>query len=107
MPIYEYSCHACGLVHEAFQKSSDAPLAECPRCGDAGFEKLISSTSFQLKGSGWYVTDFKGDKKDAKDAKDPKGADKATSEAKPEKKADDKTAAKKESKSTSTTKDTT
>ena len=53
MPMYEYKCQACGLVFEARQKFSDAPLTECRECGGA-VEKLISQTGFALKGGGWY-----------------------------------------------------
>ncbi|MDD2558202.1 MAG: zinc ribbon domain-containing protein [Desulfuromonadaceae bacterium] len=53
MPIYEYECNKCGLVFEARQKFSDAPLQECKECG-GGVKKLISSTAFTLKGGGWY-----------------------------------------------------
>lgn len=57
MPIYEYQCTKCGEVFEAFQKITDAPLTQCKFCG-AKVEKLISHSSFQLKGSGWYLTDY-------------------------------------------------
>lgn len=60
MPIYEYQCKACQHQFEALQKFSDAPLTECPVCHQATVEKLISAAGFQLKGSGWYVTDYKG-----------------------------------------------
>lgn len=59
MPIYEYACKSCGHQLEALQKLSDAPLTDCPECGDAGLEKLVSAAGFVLKGGGWYVTDFK------------------------------------------------
>jgi putative FmdB family regulatory protein len=59
MPIYEYSCAACGHNLEAFQKMSDAPLTECPECHKSELTKLISAAGFQLKGTGWYATDFK------------------------------------------------
>jgi putative FmdB family regulatory protein len=60
MPIYEYRCNPCGHEVEVFlQKFSDSPLTDCPKCGKTGLVKKISSTQFQLKGSGWYVTDFK------------------------------------------------
>lgn len=69
MPIYEYKCSACGHQLEALQKFSDAPLVECPECGKPRLQKLISSAAFQLKGSGWYVTDFRDkDKKKASGA---------------------------------------
>lgn len=66
MPIYEYSCKSCGHQLEALQKFSDAPLTDCPACGDAGLEKQVSAAGFVLKGGGWYVTDFreKGKKND-------------------------------------------
>ena len=57
MPIYEYKCSQCGEVFEAFQKITDSPLTECRFCHGT-VEKLISHTSFQLKGSGWYLTDY-------------------------------------------------
>ncbi|GAB4165016.1 MAG: zinc ribbon domain-containing protein [Rhodocyclaceae bacterium] len=60
MPIYEYRCTACGFKKEYLQRLSDAPLTDCPECGGATFDKLLSAGSFQLKGSGWYATDFKG-----------------------------------------------
>lgn len=69
MPIYEYRCTACGHELEALQKLSDAPLTECPACHRAALSKKVSAAGFQLKGSGWYVTDFrdKGSKRPAKD----------------------------------------
>jgi len=60
MPIYEYRCSSCGHELEALQKFSDAPLTACPSCGAAALVKQPSAGGFQLKGSGWYVTDFKG-----------------------------------------------
>ncbi len=57
MPIYEYECLQCGKNHEVMQKFSDAPLTACPECGGE-VKKLISNTSFVLKGGGWYVTDY-------------------------------------------------
>jgi len=59
MPIYEYQCLSCGQVVEAFQKFSDAPLKKCKHCSGK-LKRLVSCTSFQLKGSGWYVTDYSG-----------------------------------------------
>jgi putative FmdB family regulatory protein len=59
MPIYEYQCAACGRVVEKWQKVSESPLQDCPACGGS-LTKIISSCSFQLKGSGWYVTDYAG-----------------------------------------------
>ena len=59
MPIYEYRCAACGCQREYLQKMSDAPLTVCPECGKASYKKMVTSAGFQLKGSGWYATDFK------------------------------------------------
>jgi putative FmdB family regulatory protein len=60
MPIYEYECGSCGHRFEAIQKMSEPVLTDCPSCGQSGLKKLISAAGFQLKGSGWYATDFKG-----------------------------------------------
>ena len=60
MPIYEYRCPSCGFQKEHLQKMSDKPLSSCPSCGSTGYAKLLSAAGFQLKGSGWYATDFKG-----------------------------------------------
>ncbi|MDH4273870.1 MAG: zinc ribbon domain-containing protein [Gammaproteobacteria bacterium] len=60
MPTYEYQCNACGHALEAFQRMADAPLTDCPACGKPMLEKKISASGFQLKGTGWYETDFKG-----------------------------------------------
>lgn len=65
MPIYEYRCEACGHQKEVLQKMSDAPLTTCPACGKDSFNKLLSAPGFQLNGSGWYATDFKGGSKPA------------------------------------------
>jgi putative FmdB family regulatory protein len=59
MPIYEYRCKECGFQKEYMQRMSDAPLTACPQCGKGGFTKLMSAAGFQLKGTGWYATDFK------------------------------------------------
>lgn len=66
MPIYEYQCKTCGHQLEAFQKFKDKPLSDCPQCGKPHLQKLISATSFQLKGGGWYATDFKNKGKEVK-----------------------------------------
>lgn len=58
MPLYEYGCENCGKITEVMQKFSDAPLEKCPEC-EAPVQKLMSRTSFQLKGTGWYSTDYK------------------------------------------------
>ena len=60
MPIYAYRCEACGFARDVLQKISDAPLTVCPACGADAFSKQITAAGFQLKGSGWYVTDFRG-----------------------------------------------
>ncbi len=60
MPIYAYRCEACGHAKDALQKISDAPLTICPACGASAFKKQVTAAGFQLKGSGWYVTDFRG-----------------------------------------------
>lgn len=59
MPIYEYRCSECGFQKEYLQKLSDAPLKVCPECGKSTFGKMVTAAGFKLKGSGWYVTDFK------------------------------------------------
>ena len=59
MPIYAYRCAACGHSRDVLQKLSDAPLTTCPACGAEQFSKQITAAGFQLKGSGWYVTDFR------------------------------------------------
>ena len=59
MPIYEYRCSSCGHELEALQKLSEAPLSTCPACSRDALVKLVSAAGFQLKGSGWYATDFK------------------------------------------------
>lgn len=60
MPIYAYRCEACGYAKDVLQKMSDAPLSQCPECGKDSFRKQVTAAGFQLKGSGWYVTDFRG-----------------------------------------------
>ena len=82
MPIYAYKCASCGHAKDVLQKMSDAPLTECPACGASAFEKQLTAAGFQLKGSGWYATDFRnGSKPQAKDAKPD---DAKAGEAKPE-----------------------
>lgn len=65
MPVYEYQCTECGQIEEAFQKISDSPLEICPHCR-GHLKKLISQSTFHLKGSGWYVTDYGGAKTGSK-----------------------------------------
>lgn len=60
MPIYAYRCATCGHAKDVLQKLSDAPLSVCPACGAETFSKQVTAAGFQLKGSGWYATDFKG-----------------------------------------------
>jgi putative FmdB family regulatory protein len=60
MPIYAYKCESCGHAKDVLQKISDAPLTECPACGQSTFSKQLTAAGFQLKGSGWYATDFRG-----------------------------------------------
>ena len=59
MPIYEYRCEDCGHQADHLQKVSEKPLSKCPACGKKAYKKLLSAAGFQLKGSGWYATDFK------------------------------------------------
>lgn len=79
MPIYEYRCTDCGYQDEYLQKVSEPPMTVCPTCGKATFAKLMSAAGFQLKGSGWYATDFKGS-----GAKPAEKKSEAKPEAKPE-----------------------
>jgi putative FmdB family regulatory protein len=60
MPIYAYRCEACGHAKDVLQKISDPVLTTCPSCGAEAFAKQVTAAGFQLKGSGWYATDFKG-----------------------------------------------
>jgi putative FmdB family regulatory protein len=73
MPIYAYRCERCGHAKDVIQKFSDTPLSICPECGADAFRKQLTAPAFQLKGSGWYVTDFRdgGRKPAAKDAPAP------------------------------------
>ena len=88
MPIYEYRCQNCGEKLEILQKHADAPLTECPKCGKEDLNKLVSAPSFQLKGSGWYVTDFKDKSKKPTEKKEEKSTEKEQKT--PDKKADKK-----------------
>ncbi|MFN4361040.1 MAG: FmdB family zinc ribbon protein [Hylemonella sp.] len=60
MPIYAYKCESCGAAKDVLQKISDPALSDCPACGQPTFRKQVTAAGFQLKGSGWYVTDFRG-----------------------------------------------
>ena len=83
MPIYEYACRKCDHSLDALQKMADAPLVDCPSCGEPSLKRLLSAPRFRLKGQGWYETDFKkdnqrnlhesGDKKNSGDKKDGSG----------------------------------
>jgi putative FmdB family regulatory protein len=80
MPIYEYRCSSCGHQQEFLQKVSDAPYTRCTHCGQETFSKMVTAAGFQLKGSGWYATDFKGGMskpatKDAPATESPKSGD--------------------------------
>ena len=70
MPIYAYRCGSCGHAKDVLQKISDTPLTTCPSCGSQAFAKQVTAAGFQLKGSGWYATDFSGRKPAAAPAPD-------------------------------------
>lgn len=79
MPIYAYRCEDCGLAKDVLQKMSDDVLTICPDCGHSNFKKQITAAGFQLKGSGWYVTDFReGNKPTANNASTSKSATEST-----------------------------
>ena len=59
MPIYAYRCTSCGFEKDVLKKMSDAPLTNCPQCKEESFSKQVTAAGFQLKGTGWYVTDFR------------------------------------------------
>lgn len=86
MPIYAYACKKCDHTLDALQKMADAPLVDCPSCGEPGLKRLLSAPRFRLKGQGWYETDFKtGDKRNIAgdtDSKKPDKKDKAESKSK-------------------------
>jgi putative FmdB family regulatory protein len=90
MPIYAYRCASCGHAKDLLQRLSDPLLTVCPACGAATFEKQVTAAGFQLKGSGWYVTDFRGDNKAKSGQAEPGSAEPAkTDTAKPAKTATD------------------
>ena len=101
MPIYEYKCAACGHQEEHLQKVSEKPLAKCPSCGKKKYKKQLSAAGFQLKGSGWYATDFKTSGKKTEEKK-PEAKAEAKTEAKTESKPEKKSETKSESKAAST-----
>ena len=83
MPIYEYKCTECDHRLEKLQKMSDDPLKDCPECDQSALTKLVSASSFKLKGTGWYETDFKGKKKtEASSSNKSKGTDSKPAEKK-------------------------
>ena len=92
MPIYEYRCEACGHEDEHLQKVSEAPLTVCPACGKAQYKKQLSAAGFQLKGTGWYATDFKGGGKKKSD-KPAEAKSETKTDAKPDSKTESKAAA--------------
>jgi len=99
MPIYEYRCKVCGHHEEHLQKVSEAPLTVCPACGKREYRKQLSAAGFQLKGTGWYATDFKGGSKKSADSKKPADkSDAKSADAKTESKSDSKPETKSESK---------
>jgi putative FmdB family regulatory protein len=93
MPIYEYRCEACEHQEEHLQKVSEKPLTKCPACGKKAYKKMLSAAGFQLKGSGWYATDFKTTGKKPAEKKADLKPD-AKSESKADSKTDSKTEAK-------------
>ena len=101
MPIYEYRCNVCGHQEEHLQKVSEAPLTVCPACGKPEYRKQLSAAGFQLKGTGWYATDFKGGGKKAADKKSETKTEskpESKTESKPDSKPDTKSESKSESK---------
>jgi putative FmdB family regulatory protein len=100
MPIYEYRCGACSHQGEHLQKISEKPLTKCPACGKKAYKKQLSAAGFQLKGSGWYATDFKGAAK-KQDAAKPEVKGESKAEAKSDSKTEAKTETKTETKTVS------
>ncbi|MBI2961608.1 MAG: zinc ribbon domain-containing protein [Betaproteobacteria bacterium] len=80
MPIYEYRCSSCGFQKEYLQKVTDPLLTDCPDCGQRSLNKMVTAAGFQLKGSGWYATDFKGPAKPGADKAKPANDETAKSE---------------------------
>jgi len=81
MPIYAYKCDACGHAKDVLQRMSDDPISECPACGAPKFSKQLTAPGFQLKGTGWYATDFKGGGAAAASAQSTAAAGTATADA--------------------------
>jgi putative FmdB family regulatory protein len=97
MPIYAYACKNCEHQLDALQKIADAPLVDCPECGEPALKRLLSAPRFRLKGSGWYETDFKKDNQRnlaASDSEAPKSDDKKSGEGAKDSKTADKKPAK-------------
>ena len=95
MPIYEYQCKACSHQFETIQSFSEDPLTDCPKCHKSELNKLISAPAFQLKGTGWYVTDFKDSGKQPKKpaSNDDSGKEAPKTETEDKKKSEDKNSA--------------
>ena len=83
MPIYAYKCASCGFAKDVLQKISDPQLTQCPQCGADAFNKQITAAGFQLKGSGWYATDFRGGASQAAEKSTDKAPETAKTESKP------------------------
>jgi putative FmdB family regulatory protein len=83
MPIYAYKCESCGFAKDVLQRMSDALLTDCPSCGAPEFKKQLTAAGFQLKGTGWYATDFKGAAATSAPASGSDAAPQPTSDAKP------------------------
>ena len=98
MPIYEYLCAACGHQEDHLQKISEPALTKCPACGKKKYAKQLTAAGFQLKGSGWYASDFKGGKTEAKTEAKADGKAEAKSETKTEAKTETKSETKTEAK---------
>ncbi len=92
MPIYAYRCASCGHAQDVLQKMSDAVLTVCPACGAAAYTKQVTAAGFQLKGSGWYVTDFRGGNNAPAAKKDGEAGAPASADEKPTDKPADKPA---------------
>ena len=86
MPIYEYRCSTCGFQNDYLQKLSEPPLTDCPECGKGTFAKQVTAAGFQLKGTGWYATDFKnkGTQKSGSSKEDTTKAESSESSTKPD-----------------------
>ena len=98
MPIYEYRCEACGHQEDHLQKLSEPALTKCPACGKKKYRKQLTAAGFQLKGSGWYATDFKASKTEAKTEAKTDAKAETKSEAKAETKTETKTETKSDTK---------